>query len=90
MANKLDLEYDCFVILGACNPALAHRAIQAHPSVGTLLPCNVVVRRSGSSTVVEAVDPQLLVTTTDEAALAEVADDAGARLDRVLAAVASA
>ena len=65
------------VILGACNPPLAHAALQAEPSIGLLLPCNVVVRsRSDDVTIVEAVDPQTMVAMTDNAALQVVADDA--------------
>jgi uncharacterized protein (DUF302 family) len=76
-----------YVILGACNPALASRALAAEPEMGALLPCNVVVRRNGSadSTTVEATDPQTMVQLSQSAAVKEVADDAGARLRRVIA-----
>lgn len=76
-----------YVILGACNPALASRALAAEPEMGALLPCNVVVRRNGSadSTTVEAIDPQTMVQLSQLAAVKEVADDAGARLRRVIA-----
>lgn len=84
MADKLHLEYPDFLILGACNPMLAHTALQTDPGVAALLPCNVVVRRSGDEVVVEAVDPQLLVSATGEEALAAVADEAADRLKRVL------
>lgn len=84
MADKLHLEYPDFLILGACNPMLAHTALETDPGVAALLPCNVVVRRSGDEVVVEAVDPQLLVSATGEEALAAVADEAADRLKRVL------
>ncbi|MEV7634839.1 DUF302 domain-containing protein [Pseudarthrobacter enclensis] len=76
-----------YVILGACNPALASRALAAEPEMGALLPCNVVVRRNDSadSTTVEAIDPQTMVQLSQSAAAKEVADDAGARLRRVIA-----
>jgi uncharacterized protein (DUF302 family) len=76
-----------YVILGACNPALASRALAAEPEMGALLPCNVVVRRNGSadSTTMEAIDPQTMVQLSQSAAVKEVADDAGARLRRVIA-----
>ncbi|BCW76876.1 DUF302 domain-containing protein [Arthrobacter sp. FX8] len=76
-----------YVILGACNPALASRALAAEPEMGALLPCNVVVRRKADATetTVEAIDPQAMVQLSDAAAVKEVADDAGARLRKALA-----
>jgi uncharacterized protein (DUF302 family) len=88
MAAKLNVEYDHFLILGACNPVLAHRAIEADATIGTLLPCNVVVRQSGDDVVVESIDPQLLVTTTGEGSLAPVAQEAAVRLRKALDTVA--
>jgi uncharacterized protein (DUF302 family) len=77
-----------YVILGACNPPLAHQALQADRSIGLLLPCNVVVRTTSTGTVVEALDPQIMVGMSDNPELKSVADDAAARLERVLARVA--
>jgi uncharacterized protein (DUF302 family) len=83
---KLDVDVPPQVILGACRPPLAHQALQAEPSVGLLLPCNVVVRSTGpAETVVEAVDPQTMVALTDNPGLQDVADDARTRLDAALA-----
>ncbi|MCL3859679.1 DUF302 domain-containing protein [Actinotalea sp. K2] len=83
---KLDVDIPPQVILGACNPPLAHRALQAEESVGLLLPCNVVVRADGPDrTVVEAIDPQVMVGVTGNEALSSVSDEAGARLRRALA-----
>jgi uncharacterized protein (DUF302 family) len=84
MKEKLGETYDPFLILGACNPPLAHRAIQLDPTIGTLLPCNVVVRRDGGKTVVETLDPQIMVDFTGIADLAPVADEAGVRLKAVV------
>lgn len=87
---KLGVDVEDYVILGACNPPLAHRALQADASIGLLLPCNVVVREAGGRTVVEALDPQVMVQLTGEAALAPVADEAARRLVAALEALAAA
>ena len=84
MRAKLGEEMEDYVILGACNPPLAHAALQADRSIGLLLPCNVVVRATDSGTVVEALDPQIMVSLSDNPELKTVADDAAARLGRVL------
>lgn len=88
---KLDVAIDPHLILGACNPPLAHRALQAEESVGLLLPCNVVVRYAGANrTVIEALDPQVMVGLTGNELLRPVADDAATRLRAALAAVEQA
>ena len=76
-----------YVILGACNPALASRALAAEPQMGALLPCNVVVRRAkdADTTTVEAIDPQTMVQLSDAPSVKEGADDAGTRLRQALA-----
>ncbi|MGW1195767.1 DUF302 domain-containing protein [Streptomyces sp. NPDC002536] len=82
---KLGHDMEDYLILGACNPALARRALEADRSIGLLLPCNVVVRRDGDRTVVQALDPDTMVTLTGLPALRPVAADATARLDAALA-----
>ncbi|MGZ4437549.1 MAG: DUF302 domain-containing protein [Nocardioidaceae bacterium] len=83
---KLDVDIAPQVILGACRPPLAHQALQAEPSVGLLLPCNVTVRAlDDDTTLVEAVDPQTMVTMTDNEDLRPVADEAATRLGAALA-----
>src|SRR6478736_10305906 len=79
-----------YVILGACNPHLASRALAAEPELGALLPCNVVVRRGpgAAETTVDAIDPQTMVQLSASPAVREVADDAGARLRAALAQLA--
>jgi uncharacterized protein (DUF302 family) len=85
---KLDVDVPAQTILGACRPPLAHAALEAEPSVGLLLPCNVVVRDLGDgSTLVEALDPAVMVTLTGNPALGTVADEAGRRLAAALAAL---
>lgn len=81
-----------YLILGACNPQLASRALAAEPELGALLPCNVVVRRPAGAekTTVEAIDPQTMVQLSNSAAVREVADDAGTRLRAALAALSGA
>lgn len=85
---KLGAEVAPQIILGACRPPLAHAALQAEPSIGLLLPCNVVVRAvDDSHTVVEAMDPAVMVTLTGNERLSEVAADARDRLTGALAAL---
>jgi uncharacterized protein (DUF302 family) len=86
--EKLGERMEDYLILGACNPALAHRALQADRDIGLLLPCNVVVRADGAAvTVVQALDPQVMVRVSGEPALGEVADEATRRLRAALAAL---
>lgn len=85
MKTKLDVDMNPYLILGACNPSLAYRALQAEPSLGVLLPCNVVVRSAGSgSTVVEAVNPATLVELTSNSGLLAITDEVTQRLSLVL------
>ncbi|MDH6115481.1 uncharacterized protein (DUF302 family) [Kitasatospora sp. MAP12-15] len=81
---KLGEEMEDYLILGACNPPLAHRALGVDRRIGVLLPCNVVVRTADGGTVVEAMDPQVMVRITDRAELTPVADEATARLRAAL------
>ncbi|MFD8080866.1 DUF302 domain-containing protein [Kitasatospora sp. NPDC059722] len=85
LREKIGEEVEDYVILGACNPSLAHRALRADRRIGLLLPCNVVVRADGDGAVVEAVDPQVLVALAgSDGGLDEVADEAGRRLRAAL------
>ncbi|PFG41457.1 uncharacterized protein (DUF302 family) [Isoptericola jiangsuensis] len=84
LRTKLGVDLPPYLVLGACNPPLAHRALQADPSVGALLPCNVVVREADGATVVEAVDPHAMMSVADSPELAAVAQDAGVRLRAAL------
>lgn len=85
---KVDADIEPHVILGACRPQLAEQAVARESSIGLLLPCNVVVRADGEQrTVVETVDPEVLVSVTRNEGLTEVAQDARTRLDAALAAL---
>ena len=89
LKNKLDADIENYLILGACNPPLAHRAITANRQIGLLLPCNVVVRSDPddpSTTLVEAMNPQLLVDVTNEPQLQPIAKEVA---DKLMAAVAA-
>lgn len=82
---KLDVDRDEYVILGACNPVLANRALGVDPYVGVFLPCNVVVRQDGDDVVVDAVDPEDMVRMTGTQELAPVAGEVASRLRAALA-----
>ena len=90
LREKLGQEMGDYLILGACNPPLAHRALAADISIGLLLPCNVVIRTDDSRTVVEALDPQMMVAVTGEPALKPVAEEAASRLRIALASLPAA
>ena len=91
MKEKLGVDMPAYRILGACNPTLAHRALQAEPEIGLLLPCNVTVRDQADGKVsVGFLDPQTMVQMTSNPGVASVADEAGERLRRVQSALASA
>ncbi len=86
MKKKLGEEMAPYRILGACNPVLAHQAITHEPSIGLLLPCNVVVRQSVNGTVyVECMDPVAVLGLVDHPAVRELASEVKSRLERVLA-----
>jgi uncharacterized protein (DUF302 family) len=90
MKSKLDEDMEDYLILGACNPQLAHQTLGVDRSLGLLLPCNVVVRGRPGGTVVEVLDPQVMVSVPGEEALRPVADEARRRLTAALAALPAA
>jgi uncharacterized protein (DUF302 family) len=89
LKKKLDVNFRPYVILGACNPPLAHRALTAERDIGLLLPCNVVVYAADErgKSVVAAMDPIAALELTGNEQVAPVAQDVRTRLERVLAAV---
>ncbi|MEP7021718.1 MAG: DUF302 domain-containing protein [Pseudonocardiales bacterium] len=90
MKAKLDVDMAPHLILGACNPPLAHEALGIEASIGLLLPCNVVVRSiDDKHTLVEAMNPAVMVSATGNSALSGVAEQAGTRLSAALAALST-
>ena len=89
LRKKLDVEFRPYVILGACNPPLAHRALLAEPDIGLLLPCNVVVYAANErgQSVVAAMDPVEALALTGNDSIRPIAEDVKGRLRRVLEAV---
>ena len=90
MREKIDTPFRPYLILGACNPQLAYRALTEEAQLGLLLPCNVVVQDVDGQIVVSAVDAQAMLGVVGNANLTPVADDANARLMRVLDGIAAA
>jgi uncharacterized protein (DUF302 family) len=77
---RLDEDVEDYVILGACNPELAHRALGVDRAIGLLLPCNVVVRSDDDGSIVEFLDPEIMVSVPGRDELRPVAEEAGRRL----------
>jgi uncharacterized protein (DUF302 family) len=92
LKKKLDVEFRPYVILGACNPPLAHRALTAELDIGLLLPCNVIVYRAEdpNCSVVAALDPVAALSLTGNEAVQPLAEEVRVRLQRVLANISNA
>jgi len=89
LKQKIGVAFERYLILGACNPHLAYRALQAEHDLGLLLPCNVIVHDHDGGTKVSIVDPAAMLGIVENAALRAVADEARQRLQRVVAALAA-
>jgi uncharacterized protein (DUF302 family) len=86
LKKKIDVDFRPYLILGACNPTLAHRALTADAQIGLLLPCNVVVQEAaGGDVVVSIADPRAMFAVVDNPALAPIVDEVDQRLRRVAA-----
>ena len=91
LKEKINVDFRRYMILGACNPALAHRALSANPDVGLLLPCNITVQETGEGIVVAAVDPiQMLSVLPDDPSVKEVAIEARQKLERAILSIQDA
>ncbi|WP_340588520.1 DUF302 domain-containing protein [Erythrobacter alti] len=88
LKKKINVDFHPYTILGACNPALAHEALQIEDKVGTMLPCNVVVQsRKDGQTEVAAIDPVVSMKGIENPRLTEAAEEVRSRLERVIAAL---
>lgn len=88
LKEKLGAEMPPYRILGACNPPLAHQAVEAVPDIGLLLPCNVLVREDDAGTVhVSFMDPEAVLSLVDDPRVVPLAKEVKTRLERVLAAL---
>lgn len=87
LKEKIGVEMSPYLILGACNPQLANRAITAEPEIGLLLPCNVLVRSEGNQTRVDIADPEAMLSIVGKPELDAVAAEARERLQRVVTAL---
>lgn len=89
LKKKLDVEFRRYVILGACNPSLANRALEAELDIGLLLPCNVVVYEDGDESVITIINPAIMMGVVDNPDMESIANEAAERLQRVITAVGS-
>jgi uncharacterized protein (DUF302 family) len=87
MKKKLDIDFPKYVILGACNPPFAHKALQAEEELGLLLPCNLIVYEKEGKTNVAAFDPMVMTKIVENSAILPIAQEMRTRLERVIAAV---
>ena len=90
LRDKLGQDIEDYLILGACNPPLAHRALDADRKIGLLLACNVVVRTADGQTIIEALNPQVMVEVAGQPSLKPVADEATSRIRAALDSVRDA
>mgnify|MGYP001167408011 FL=1 len=87
LKKKIDVDFKKYTILGACNPKLAHGALQVEEELGLLLPCNVIVYEKNDKTVVSIFDPIVMTTVVENPEMKPVAEEVKNKLQRVLEAV---
>lgn len=83
LKKKIDVDFKRYVILGACHPSLAHRALSADEQIGLLLPCNVVVKENGSGSTVSIFDPSVMERVAESSAITALAGEVKQKLERV-------
>lgn len=84
LKKKLDVDYDKYIILGACNPEFAYQALQAETDIGLLLPCNVIIYEKGNKTVISIIKPSVAMHMVENKALEKIAGEVEKRLGRVI------
>lgn len=84
LKKKIDVDFRKYIILGACNPALAHKALSAYPEIGLLMPCNVIIYEEESKTCVSIFDPMSMGNFNSQLDLGDLAVEGKAKLERVL------
>ena len=89
LKKKLDVDFRRYIILGACNPPLAHRALSTETEIGLLMPCNVIVYEDGDGSVVSIADPNAMVQMTGNVGLEGVAAEARGKLEKVVEALST-
>jgi len=87
LKKKIDVDFKKYTILGACNPKLAHNALQVEEELGLLLPCNVIVYEKNDKTVISIFDPSIMTLVIDNPDMKPVAEEVKNKLEKVLAAV---
>jgi len=87
LQKKLGVDFTRYLILGACNPPLAHRALQVEEQIGLLLPCNVIVYETGGKTAIGVFDPMVMMVVLEKEEMRPIAEEVKRKLERVLAAV---
>jgi uncharacterized protein (DUF302 family) len=84
LKKKLDVDYDSYMILGACNPPFAYQALQAERDIGLLLPCNVIVHEYGGKTFISAILPTVAMSMVDNEKLRDIAVQVEQKLKKVI------
>ena len=84
LKKKIDVDFRKYIILGACNPVLAHKALSAHPEIGLLMPCNVIIYEEDYKTFISIFDPMSMGNFNSQLDLGDLAVEGKAKLERVL------